>query len=67
MVVGIAVRKSGFLKGVVDVIYRIPGIGYPVLGHSDISKIKAELSWAPSQNFDELLTQTVKWYIERYS
>lgn len=32
----------------------------------DASKIKKELNWAPSQNFDDLLTKTVKWYIERY-
>jgi dTDP-glucose 4,6-dehydratase len=32
----------------------------------DASKIKKELNWHPTQNFDELLSKTVKWYIERY-
>ena len=33
----------------------------------DASKIKSELGWAPAQDFDALLTQTVEWYVERYS
>ena len=32
----------------------------------DASKIKSQLNWQPSQDFDYLLTKTVKWYIERY-
>jgi dTDP-glucose 4,6-dehydratase len=42
------------------------------LGHDfrysvDASKMKNELGWEPSRDFDALLTQTVKWYIDRYS
>jgi dTDP-glucose 4,6-dehydratase len=33
----------------------------------DASKIKNELDWAPAQDFDALLTQTVSWYLDRYS
>jgi dTDP-glucose 4,6-dehydratase len=32
----------------------------------DASKIKSQLDWQPSRDFDDLLTKTVKWYIERY-
>lgn len=32
----------------------------------DATKMKNELGWEPSRDFDELLTKTVKWYIERY-
>jgi dTDP-glucose 4,6-dehydratase len=32
----------------------------------DASKIKKELDWSPTQDFDALLTQTVKWYIKKY-
>lgn len=32
----------------------------------DASKIKNELDWSPTQDFDALLTQTVKWYIKKY-
>lgn len=33
----------------------------------DASKIKNELGWKPSGDFKELLRETVKWYINRYS
>jgi dTDP-glucose 4,6-dehydratase len=33
----------------------------------DISKINRELNWEPSKKFDELLTKTVLWYVDRYS
>lgn len=33
----------------------------------DASKIKSQLGWTPTQDFDALLTQTVKWYINKYS
>ena len=33
----------------------------------DASKIKRELDWSPTQDFDKLLSQTVKWYVEKYS
>lgn len=41
------------------------------LGHDfryavDASKIKRELGWEPSQDFDSLLTRTVKWYLQKY-
>lgn len=32
----------------------------------DISKIKRELNWSPGHDFDAMLTQTVKWYIDKY-
>jgi len=32
----------------------------------DASKIKNDLSWSPSQDFDELLTQTVLWFMDKY-
>ena len=42
------------------------------LGHDfryaiDASKIKNELSWEPSQDFDGMLRQTVLWYIKKYT
>jgi dTDP-glucose 4,6-dehydratase len=41
------------------------------LGHDyrysvDISKIKRELNWHPGQDFEAMLTHTVKWYIDKY-
>ena len=33
----------------------------------DASKIKNELGWSPSQNFDGMLRDTVKWYINKYA
>lgn len=33
----------------------------------DASKIKTELGWSPTQDFDALLSQTVEWYVEKYS
>lgn len=32
----------------------------------DASKIKNELGWEPSRDFDELLSQTVKWFIKKF-
>lgn len=32
----------------------------------DASKIKEELGWEPSQDFDRMLTETVNWYRRRY-
>jgi dTDP-glucose 4,6-dehydratase len=32
----------------------------------DASKIKKELGWTPTQDFDALLTQTVEWYVKKY-
>jgi len=32
----------------------------------DASKIKNELGWEPSRDFDALLTQTVKWFIKKF-
>jgi len=32
----------------------------------DASKIKSELDWSPTQDFESLLTQTVVWYINKY-
>ncbi|MEX1268667.1 MAG: dTDP-glucose 4,6-dehydratase [Balneolaceae bacterium] len=32
----------------------------------DASKIKNELNWKPSQNFDSLLRRTIRWYMRRY-
>ena len=42
------------------------------LGHDfrysvDISKINTELGWTPSSDFKGELTETVRWYIRRYS
>lgn len=33
----------------------------------DASKIRDELGWAPSQDFDGMLRETVKWYLEKFS
>lgn len=33
----------------------------------DASKIRKELGWEPSQEFDRMLTETVNWYRERYN
>jgi len=32
----------------------------------DASKIKNEIGWEPSRDFDGLLAQTVKWFIKKY-
>lgn len=32
----------------------------------DASKIKRELDWNPTQDFDALLQQTVEWYVKKY-
>lgn len=32
----------------------------------DATRIKTELGWQPTQDFDSLLRQTVRWYMERY-
>ncbi|MCP9290073.1 MULTISPECIES: dTDP-glucose 4,6-dehydratase [Gracilimonas] len=42
------------------------------LGHDfryaiDASKIKNELGWEPSQDFDGMLRQTILWYVEKYN
>ncbi len=42
------------------------------LGHDfryaiDASKIKNELGWEPSQDFDGMLRETVLWYIQKYA
>ncbi|PWN08064.1 dTDP-glucose 4,6-dehydratase [Rhodohalobacter mucosus] len=56
---------DGDYKSLISFVTDRPGHDYRY--SVDISKIKEELNWAPSKNFDELLTQTVKWYIDRYS
>lgn len=33
----------------------------------DVTKIRRELGWEPSTEFEKELTETVKWYIGRYS
>jgi dTDP-glucose 4,6-dehydratase len=33
----------------------------------DASKIKRELNWSPTQDFDELLRTTVVWFVEKFS
>ncbi len=42
------------------------------LGHDfryaiDASKIKRELDWEPSQDFDGMLEETIMWYVNKYS
>ncbi|HBX65312.1 MAG TPA: dTDP-glucose 4,6-dehydratase, partial [Balneolaceae bacterium] len=42
------------------------------LGHDfryaiDASKIKNELGWEPSQDFDGMLRQTILWYVRKYN
>jgi dTDP-glucose 4,6-dehydratase len=32
----------------------------------DASKIKKELKWAPSKEFNEMLRDTVKWFMAKY-
>lgn len=41
------------------------------LGHDfryaiDASKIKRELGWEPSQDFDGMLEETIMWYVDKY-
>ncbi|NBC26208.1 MAG: dTDP-glucose 4,6-dehydratase [Bacteroidetes bacterium] len=56
---------DGDYKNLISFVTDRPGHDYRY--SVDASKIKKELSWSPTQDFDALLSQTVKWYVEKYS
>lgn len=55
---------DGDYKNLIEFVTDRPGHDYRY--SIDASKIKNELNWEPSKNFEESLTQTIKWYIERF-
>ena len=38
--------------------------GHDVRYAMDVSKIRADLGWEPSQNFETGLRQTIQWYLD---
>jgi len=56
---------EGDYKNLISFVTDRPGHDYRY--SVDASKIKKELDWEPTQDFDSLLTQTVDWYVDLYS
>lgn len=56
---------DGDYKNLISFVTDRPGHDYRY--SVDASKIKSELGWTPAQDFDALLSQTVGWYVDRYS
>ncbi|TVP53614.1 MAG: dTDP-glucose 4,6-dehydratase [Gemmatimonadales bacterium] len=55
---------DGDYKNLIRFVRDRPGHDYRYA--VDTTKIRAEFNWAPSKNCDELLTQTVLWYVDKY-
>src|SRR5690625_390244 len=55
---------DGDYKNLISFVTDRPGHDYRYA--VDASKIKRELGWEPSQDFDLLLTKTVQWYLQKY-
>ncbi|MDZ7718096.1 MAG: dTDP-glucose 4,6-dehydratase [Balneolaceae bacterium] len=56
---------DGDYKNLISFVTDRPGHDYRYA--VDASKIKQELGWTPSQEFDNMLRETVRWYIDRYA
>jgi len=55
---------EGDYKNLISFVTDRPGHDYRYA--VDASKIKKELGWTPSQDFDNMLRETVRWYMEKY-
>lgn len=55
---------GGDYKNLIEFVTDRPGHDYRYA--IDSSKIKRELGWEPTGNFEEHLRKTVLWYVERY-
>ena len=55
---------EGDYKNLISFVTDRPGHDYRY--SVDASKIKRELDWSPTQDFNTLLSQTVEWYVKKY-
>lgn len=55
---------NGDYKNLISFVTDRPGHDYRYA--VDASKIKRELGWQPSQEFDSMLRETVRWYMKKY-
>lgn len=55
---------EGDYKNLISFVTDRPGHDYRYA--VDASKIKKELGWTPSQDFDNMLRETVRWYMDKY-
>ena len=55
---------DGDYKNLISFVTDRPGHDYRYA--IDASKIKDELGWKPSQEFDQMLRETVLWFVDRY-
>lgn len=55
---------DGDYKNLISFVTDRPGHDYRYA--VDASKIKNELGWTPSQDFDKMLRETVLWYTKKY-
>lgn len=56
---------DGDYKNLISFVTDRPGHDYRYA--VDASKIKKELGWTPSRDFDAMLRETVRWYMKKYS
>ena len=56
---------EGDYKNLISFVTDRPGHDYRY--SVDTSKIKKELGWSPTQDFDALLSKTVNWYVKKYN
>lgn len=56
---------NGEYKNLINFVTDRPGHDFRYA--IDASKIKRELGWEPSQDFDRMLRETVRWYVKKYS
>lgn len=55
---------DGDYKNLISFVTDRPGHDYRYA--VDASKIKKELGWKPSQDFDNMLRETVRWFMKKY-
>lgn len=55
---------DGDYKNLISFVTDRPGHDYRYA--VDASKIKKELGWKPSQDFDKMLRETVRWFMKKY-
>lgn len=55
---------EGDYKNLISFVTDRPGHDYRYA--VDASKIKKDLGWTPSQDFDNMLRETVRWYMKKY-